>query len=109
VEDGTETPYSEDLLEALREGRTAADLPPWAESQNNLGAAQRHLVARLAVEGAKFRKLTLAKREALVRDWLEDAEAGVLYLKKRLNTPVIGTSAPAAAWLEQLDEALPPD
>ncbi len=104
VADGT--PYSEDLLEAFREGRTAADLPPWAESQNNLGAAQRHLVSRLATEGAKFRKLTLAKREILVRDWLEDAEAGVLYLRKRLNAPVIGTTAPAASWLEQLDAVL---
>lgn len=106
VDDGTETPYSEDLLEALRQGRTAADLPPWAESQNNLGAAQRHFVSRLATEGAKFRKLTRTKRETLVRDWLEDAEAGVLYLKKRLSTPVIGTTAPAASWLEQLDAVL---
>lgn len=104
VADGT--PYSEDLLEALREGRTAADLPPWAEGQNNLAAAQRHLVYRLATEGEKFRKLTLAKRETLVRDWLEDAEAGVLYLKNRLNTPAIGTAAPAASWLEQLDAVL---
>lgn len=101
-----ETPYSEDLLEALSDGRTAADLPPWAESQNNLAAAQRHLVSRLATEGTKFRKLTLAKREMLVRDWLEDAEAGVLYLRKRLNAPVIGKTAPAASWLEQLDALL---
>jgi hypothetical protein len=101
-----ETPYSADLLEALREGRTAADLPPWAESQNNLGAAQRHLVSRLAAEGAQFRKLPPHKRETAVRDWLEDAEAGILYLKKRLATPVIGKAAPAASWLEHLDELL---
>jgi hypothetical protein len=63
-------------------------------------------VSRLATEGAKFRKLTSAKRETLVRDWLEDAEAGVLYLKKRLNAPVIGKTAPAASWLEQLDAIL---
>lgn len=101
VADGT--PYSEDLLETLRSGGTAAALPTWAESQNNVAAAQRHLVARLALEGAKLRKLTVAKREALVRDWLEDAEAGMLYLKKRLGTPVIGKTAPAAEWLEELD------
>ncbi len=32
--------------------------------------------------------------------------AGMLYLKKRLNAPVIGTAAPAASWLEQLDAVL---
>ncbi len=101
-----ETPYSQDLMDAFNAGRSAADLPPWAESQNNLTAAKTHFVCRLALEGAKFRKLTQPKRETVVRDWLEDAEAGMLYLTKRLGASTIGRYAPAGTWRELLDGSL---
>ncbi len=97
------TPHSQDLLDAINNGQTAAALPQWAESRNNLTAAQKHFVCRLALEGAKFRKLSRQGREDLVRDWLEDAAAGSLYLQNRLGRSEIGRSAPAQTWLDLLD------
>jgi hypothetical protein len=97
------TTHSEDLLDALRAGRSAGTLAAWVESQNNLTAAQRHFVCRLALEGDRIRKLSPAKRDGAVRDWLEEAHSAVLFIKDRMNTPVIGRVAPTGAWLDLLE------
>jgi hypothetical protein len=97
-----ETHHSQELMEALANGGSAANLPAWAESQNNTTAAQKHFIARLALEGAKLKNAPLSKRMIIVRDWLEDADAGALYLKNRLGIGV-GRIAPAAGWLALLD------
>lgn len=101
-----ETQASQDLLEALSSGGSAAAVPAWAESQNNLTAASRHFVARLALEGQRYRRHPQKRRENLVRDWLEEAEGSVLYLRQRLKVPVIGRVASAANWLDLLDKAI---
>jgi hypothetical protein len=97
------TTHSEDLLDALRNGRSAGTLTAWVESQNNLAAAQRHFVCRLATEGHRIRKLSPAKRDGAIRDWLEEAHSAVLFMKDRMKTPVIGRVAPTGSWLELLD------
>ena len=98
-----QTPHSQDLMDAIANRQTAADLPQWAESRNNILAAQKHFICRLALEGARFRKMSRQGRESIVRDWLEDAAAGSLYLRSRLRESDIGRIAPAQNWLEVLD------
>jgi hypothetical protein len=97
-----ETSYSQVLFEALRDGKSAGTVPAWAESQNNITAAQRHFVARMSLEATSMQKLgTPAKRLGSVRRWLEDADANVLYLAKRLGgSGGGGRFAPCGDWLE---------
>jgi len=97
------TAHSEDLLEALRAGGSASQLPAWVESQNNLTVAQRHFVCRLAVEGRRIRALRPSQRYDAIHDWLEEAAASVLYMKRRMRLPEIGRVAPTDEWLELLE------
>jgi len=98
------TPHSQDLIDAIANKQTAGDLPQWAEGRNNLTASQKHFICRLSLEGARFRKLSRQGREDVVRDWLEEAAAGFLYIRNRLGGTDIGRSAPAQRWLDLLDQ-----
>lgn len=96
------TAFSAPLLDALADGRTAANLPQWAESRSNMAVAQKHFVTRL-LEEARVSRLPLREREDRVRDWLETAAGAVVYLQERLDRPGIGRFAPANRWLGVLD------
>jgi hypothetical protein len=103
-----ETPYSEDLVEAIVDGGSAADVPAWAESQNNLGAAQRHFIARLAAECERLQLMSRKKRAAAIQDMLDEAQATELLIRRKLEKKRldghVGRFAPAAAWRELSDE-----
>lgn len=98
-----ETRYSEDFVEHLAGGGSAADVPAWAESQNNLGMAHRHFVARLAMEGQRLQSLSHKKRSTAIYDHLEEAEASALLIEKRVGKNV-GRVAPAGVWRDLLDK-----
>ncbi len=107
IQDGTI--YSQALMvELSRPGPplgSARNLPPWAESQNNLTAAQRHLVSRCAIEQGRLARLALPQRLDAVRDWLETATANMLLIQDRIRpTSIKGTKAPTGDWLTLLDE-----
>jgi hypothetical protein len=97
-----ETPYSEELFEQIASGHTAADVAQWAESQNNVAAAQRHFISRLALEGEALGGLTRKKRATAIRDSLDAAEGTELLLTKRLKRRV-GRYAPVSHYIELLD------
>lgn len=101
-----ESPYSRSLLDQLRKGRPVAELPDWAESQNNVGAATNHFLFRLNSETDALGKiLDRSERAERIRSWLQDAEANVVYLLKKLgDTPLKGRLAPSERWLQAFDE-----
>lgn len=101
-----ETDYSADLLEALANGQTAADVPEWAEGKSNLRAAKRHFVARLIAEGTRFKALSANKRANAVQDLLEDASAQMMFITRRLGGTTVGRYAPAERWLELFQQAV---
>lgn len=96
------TPYSKDLLDALDQKRSAADIAPWTQSKNNMGAAQKHFLARMSSEAERLTKLATSERLSQVRDWLEDADVNAGYLSRKLK--VEGRLAPVSDWLEIFDE-----
>ena len=97
-----ETPFSEELLDGFSVGRSAADLAPWAESQNNCSAAQRHFAHRLAAEASRLKSLRGRRRSDAVRDMLEEADVNATYLKEKLKD--VGRLAPVASWLKLFDD-----
>ena len=99
------TPHSQALFAELRrEGGGAANLRNWAESQNNVAAAQRHLLHRIAREAQKMLKEAVPDRQESARDWLESAAANALLIRRRLGgTTLRGRFAPAEEWLDCLN------
>lgn len=111
IEDETEA--SAALIAKLRAGGSAAELPHWAESQNNLGAAQQHYLQRLVAEGGRFRKTRPADRLDAVVEWLESAEGNSLVVQTRLrlaeearekDKEKIGRGAPLSQWRATFSE-----
>lgn len=99
------TEYSEQLFYALDRGRTAAEVPQWAESQSNITAAQKHFIRRLALEGVAISHVAQEERPDTIRDWLDDAAANHLLVADRLGkSGMPGAFAPTAGWLELIDE-----
>lgn len=101
------TPYSQSLMETLAEGHSAEDVKAWAESRGNLTTAQMHFLWRLANEVGELAKHGSKKRRSKVRDWLEDADANITYLRRRFeeaDEELQGALAPVDKWLELLDE-----
>jgi hypothetical protein len=106
------TTYSQTLMTELAKSGppkgSARNLPPWAESQNNLTMAYRHLVCRLATEQAKLVKLGSQPRLDAVRDWLESSTANMLFVKDRLKPETLkGCVASSDVWLNVFDELSP--
>lgn len=94
------TVYSEPLLAALDAGRTAASVPLWAESQNNLSESHFHFVARLFRSGAFYSRFGVAGRRTRIRGWLER----VVERSTNLEDAVPDlTHAPAQLWLDTLE------
>ena len=100
------TDFSAALIEALERGQTAAEVPPWAESQNNVAESQRHFIARIAEETHSLsRRRERNERADLVRAWLEDAIAARLFLQNRFGElGLVGRYASAEQWLDLFDQ-----
>jgi len=91
-------------MKELEKGGSAADLQEWAESQNNLKAAQRHFATRLAIEARELARQVPSERRGTIREWLETAAANALYVKRRLgDTELQGRIAPTERWLDIFD------
>ncbi len=99
-----ETETSQPLMEALRSGRSASDLPSWAESHNNLHAAHQHYIERLIIEGNRLKKTRPRERYETILDWLESAEANALFVHKRLGIERLGRRPHVDHWLQIIDE-----
>jgi hypothetical protein len=100
------TPHSQALMETLAADGTAAQLQAWAESQNNLTVSHMHFIHRLCTEANGLARLGPKQRRANVRDWLEDADANVTYMRSRFDqsgAELHGTIAPSGNWLHLLD------
>lgn len=98
------TPFSEPLLTALDAGRTAASVPAWAESQNNVAAAHKHFIQRVAFEARGLGRMSASERVEYVRNWLTDAVATRLLLEKRLAADDVPEKiAPTDEWLDLFD------
>ena len=101
-----ETPFSQALMRRLRAGGAAGELPAWAESRNNLTAAQKHFLHRLVVEEKALAGVSVEDRFDRVMNWLEDAAANALYIQTRLESSVgkAGLFAPSEEWRELLGQ-----
>lgn len=98
------TSYSANLLAALEQGRSARDLPDWVETRNNYRRAHMHFLSRMVKEGRRLGELPGVERGAVVRGWLEDAEANALYIAEKLGGDMEGHVAPTGNWLALYDE-----
>jgi hypothetical protein len=99
------TPFSRALMQRLEQGGSAADLPNWAESQNNLAQAHKHLVNRLLREERRLDQVPAGEREDEVLDWLDSATGSAVRVQRQLE----GTDhkiafAPVGAWADLLSE-----
>jgi hypothetical protein len=84
--DNENTEASESILGALRAGQSVNILPDWTESRNNVKAARSHLTERLTRAANELLAITnLSDRAGWVMDWLQEAEANVMYLKTRFS------------------------
>lgn len=83
---GDKTEASKDLLETLKQGNSANDLPPWRESKNNVAYATAHRIDRLVKAARNLNRIDdLEDRENNVLEWLQNAEAYYLLLQKRFS------------------------
>lgn len=104
------TKFSKPLMDALDDGRSASDVPTWAESQNNTQTAHKHFLARMKSEVGRLVSRSPKQRQTDTSDWLEQAEANHLFIQKRLDPPrppLKGVRIRADSWLELLDGAAP--
>lgn len=100
-----ETQFSKPLFDTLRRGATGVGAD-WAESQNNVSAAQKHFVCRLATAAGQITGMDADDRRDAVRGWLEDAAANQTYLSARLDAKQLtpsGLPAPVNVWLDLFD------
>lgn len=67
------TTASADLLRALRSGRFVAEVPEWAATRSNVGAAKSHFVHALVRETQALRGLNLDQRLDAAKRWLDAA------------------------------------
>jgi len=100
------TPVSQQLMATLASGGSASTLRAWAESSNNLNAAQTHFLTRVAREQAGLRNLDLGARQEYVEDWLETADATLLLIRQRLGrgNNLKGRSVPAESWIRIVND-----
>lgn len=98
------TQASANLSTVLAAGGSAASIPQWAESQNNLSQAQLHFVQRMIDVGnvQRRRRLPDERYEAVV-DWMESAEANALLAEKRIRQ-TLGRRPPLERWRVIMDE-----
>lgn len=97
------TPYSKDLIELLERGRSAAELPTWAENQNNISQAQKHFASRMLEEGKKLSSLSANGKRQYVRDWLEDADVNAVYVKSKIKR-LKGDAVSVESWSRIVSE-----
>ena len=83
---------------------TASTVASWAESQNNIAAAQRHFVGRLIAEGRRLHRRPHAERFDHIIDWLETAEGNALYVHRRLGVDPLGRRPRLDDWIRLLGE-----
>ncbi len=103
------TAESARLMEVLRRGGTAAQLPNWAEAQGNMKSAQKHFVQRMVREGKRMaRTQSLSDRRDLIMDWLEGARASTLFIANRVGSE-LGRSAPVDEWRDLIFDSDPTD
>lgn len=99
-----ETEASQSLMEALRSGRSASDLPSWAESHNNLHAAHSHFIERLIIEGNRLKKIRPNERYETIVNWLESAEANALYVHNKIGINKLGRRPKLDYWRQVIEE-----
>lgn len=102
------TEYSQDLMDELAAGGSAANLQSWAESRNNIGMAQRHFISRLSSYERALRRAPTNHRVNRVLDRLQTAAANMLLINRRLgaDTDIQGKIAPAEDWLDLFEQGL---
>jgi hypothetical protein len=85
-------------------GGSAANIPAWAESKNNVSSARGHFLHRVNQETRKIVRKSPAERDDSIRDWLEGAAATSLYIRTRLGDDQLdGPVIPADSWLALFD------
>lgn len=93
-------------VDELWAGGSASRIPKWAESQNNIGHAQKHFLQVMADVGAELAPMSEDERREHVVDWLENAEADWLFMASRLKRkklPLVGRRAPTGVWLDLIE------
>lgn len=98
------TNYSQDLFQALIAGRDVSTVPAWAESRNNVTAAQKHFIARMILEGDAYSELTVEDRLARVTTWLSRASVNQSAIINGV-TPYLQTEpvyAPISEWRDNI-------
>lgn len=95
------TSHSNQLMESLNSGNSAADIPLWAENKNNLNAAQKHFIIKINNEERSIAPLNQTGKKEAIIDWLENADVNITYIDKKLGSDSIkGEVAPSENWLE---------
>lgn len=100
------TPHSRALFEAMSRGATAGSVGSWAESRNNVTAAQNHFLSCVVREDRGMAGLDLAERQDVILDWLEEAHSHQLLIERRMGEDgPVGITAPVEEWLDVLNES----
>ncbi len=98
------TPVSRPLFQRLKAGGSAADLPAWAESINNVDASRRHFIDRVRREWYEIADMDRDTRYEAIFNWLDDADAADLVVRERVGQALSGQSAPKQLWMRIMEE-----
>ncbi len=99
IEDETEA--SAPLVDAMRRGQTGQHVPAWAESKSNITASAQHYVEVLVREGHAMRKVKPSGRRQRIIDWINDVDAVLTQVDKRVGA-ALGRKPDPVAWLNAL-------
>ncbi len=101
------TAYSQALMEEVsRAGGSAANLPNWAESQNNTTTSHKHFISRLGLEDRALANLSPSEKIDRIRDWLQTGASTHLYILDRLRDGLRGRVVPSQSWLDIFETEL---
>jgi len=102
IEDSTI--FSNSLLKALGAGGSAATVPEWAESQNNVTASSKHFV-QSQINFVSYLKGEKDRRSK-VAEWLDDAEMYQSLLLQKIGSTFPDKRAPVGEWINIVREVL---
>lgn len=98
------TVHSASLIDALKNGQSAATVPEWAESQNNTSAAYKHFVQSLLAFTQDIASATNRKNKIV--EWLEDARMMQADIEKTVRKTFPDKLAPVQEWINLIKDVV---
>jgi len=103
------TELSNNLYQALKNNKTASQVPEWREVQNHTKVAEKHRMLKIYNEVTKidFSSQSLDKKINFIKKWLLNADMHRTYFSERFeDEPLTGESRHVRVWRNVFDKFL---